>query len=349
MSPDNLKEFDRPPEITPVDDLVRDSIRDPLRPFTVAVVEDDPLMARLVSLLLKRNGLAVIESGTGTEARQRLLTEHWDLAILDRVLPDMDGVNLCQELKMNPATTGRYILLVTGEDSHEKKVQGFAMGADDYVTKPFHPEELMARVRAGKRMVDLQNRLVVANRKLQVLSTTDTLTGISNRRLFDKVLLRSFEHAQRYQRPLSVVVIDVDGFKSINDRFGHQVGDEVLRTIASTMQASMRVTDFLCRYGGEEFAVILPETGLDDANRFADKIRQAVASRTIPPIGWSVTVSAGVATFPHTWFSKPAEVLEAADQALYRAKKRGRNRVEVENRRVNRQNGAQPGMSFASA
>lgn len=346
MSPDDLKALDRAGEVSPGDELVRDPV--PLRPFTVAVVEDDPAMTRLMGLLLKRSGFNVIECGTGGEARERLMSEHWDLAILDRVLPDMDGVTLCQELKMNPSTTGRYVLLVTAHDSHEQKVHGFDMGADDYVTKPFHPEELMARVRAGKRIVDLQNRLVVANRKLKVLSTTDTLTGISNRRLFDKVLLRSFEHAQRYQRPMSVVVIDVDGFKSINDRFGHLVGDEVLRVISSTMQASMRVTDFLCRYGGEEFAIILPETGLDDANRFADKIRQAVASRNIPPIGWSVTVSAGVATFPHSWFSKPSEVLEAADQALYRAKQRGRNRVEVENRRIKRQHGSQPGMGFAS-
>lgn len=345
MSADSLKTSSRPDE----DSLLHGLIRDPLAPFTVAVVDDDPAILRLIGLLLKRSGFNVLECGTGAEARRRLMSEHWDLAILDRQLPDMDGVHLCHELKMNPATTSRYVVLVTAQDRHEQKVHGFAMGADDYVTKPFHPEELMARVRAGKRIIDLQNRLVIANRKLQVLSTTDTLTGISNRRLFDKVLLRSFEHAQRYQRPMSVVIVDVDGFKSINDTFGHQAGDEVLRSIASIMQSSMRVTDFLCRYGGEEFAVILPETGLEDANRFADKIRQALASRKMNPIGRPVTISAGVATFPHSGFSRPAEVLEAADQAMYRAKQRGRNRVEVENRRANRLHGPRLPISFASA
>lgn len=149
---------------------------------------------------------------------------------------------------------------------------------------------------------------------------------------------------------MSVVVIDVDGFKSINDRFGHQVGDEVLRSISSTMQASMRVTDFLCRYGGEEFAVILPETGLDDASRFAGKNPAGGRNKEHPSHQLVGDRQRGCSHIsPHTWFSKPSEVLEAADQALYRAKQRGRNRVEVENRRINRQQGPQPGMSFASA
>jgi DNA-binding response OmpR family regulator len=146
------------------------------KPFQVAVVDDDPAIRRLVRLLLKRGGYESVEFGTGNEAREQLPILEWDLAILDRRLPDMDGVVLCQQLKADPALRNRYIIMLTGEDDQEDKIQGLDLGADDYITKPFQYPELMARIRAGKRIVDLQKELVESNRRLEQLSITDGLT-----------------------------------------------------------------------------------------------------------------------------------------------------------------------------
>src|SRR5688572_19250263 len=192
----------------------------PTPSFTVAVVDDDVSIRRLVRLFLKREGYAVIECTTGEEARAMLPTTSWDLAILDRKLPDLDGLDLCQELKSKPGFRTRYIIMLTGEDEQEDKVQGLELGADDYITKPFQYPELLARVRAGKRIVDLQKELVETNRRLELLSITDGLTKLHNHRFFQDELARAFEESYRYQRPLSLAMIDIDFFKKFNDTYG---------------------------------------------------------------------------------------------------------------------------------
>src|SRR5437016_1821976 len=152
------------------------------QPFKVAVVDDDPAIRRLVRLLLRRSGSESIEFGMGEEAREQLLKIDWVLAILDRRLPDMDGVDLCQQLKSDPELRNRYINMLTGEDDQEDKIQGLDLGADDYITKPFQYPELMARIRAAKRIVDLQKELLETNRRLELLSITDGLTKLYNHR-----------------------------------------------------------------------------------------------------------------------------------------------------------------------
>lgn len=305
------------------------------KPFRVAVVDDDGAIRRLVRLFLKRAGYDVSEFATGTEARQALLTTDWDLAILDRRLPDMDGVELCQELKANPEFKTRYIIMLTGEDEQEDKVEGLDLGADDYMTKPFQYAELLARIRAGKRIVDLQKELVETNKRLERLSITDGLTRLYNHRYFQDELARAFEESQRYGRPLSLAIIDLDFFKKINDTYGHAVGDEVLKGVSHIFNESIRSTDLVARYGGEEFTVMMPETELQDAVVFAEKIRGLVEATPIStqagPL--AVTVSIGTASVPHTSVHAAKELIVAADKALYRAKSSGRNQVQAEKRR----------------
>ena len=303
--------------------------------FKIAVVDDDAAIRRLVRLFLDRAGYETVECTTGTEAREKLTSQTWDLAVLDRRLPDMDGVVLCQELKSNPEFRIRYIIMLTGEDEQEDKVEGLELGADDYITKPFQYPELLARIRAGKRIVDLQKELLQTNKRLELLSITDGLTKLHNHRHFQDELNRAFEESARYERPLSLAIIDIDFFKKVNDTYGHAIGDEVLQTVASLFRDSIRATDLAARYGGEEFAVVMPETGLDDAVTFAEKIRTLIEATPIPtqagPV--SATVSIGVSSVPHSQIHAPHELIVSADKALYRAKRSGRNQVRAERRK----------------
>lgn len=303
--------------------------------FTIAIVDDDAAIRRLVRLFLKRAGYDVIECTTGAEAREILQSQPWDLAILDRRLPDLDGVILAQELKSNSDFRTRYIIMLTGEAEQEDKIEGLELGADDYITKPFQYPELLARIRAGKRIVDLQKELLETNKRLELLSITDGLTKLHNHRFLQDELARAFEESQRYQRPLSLAMIDIDFFKKFNDTYGHAVGDDVLKCAARLYKASVRSTDLVARYGGEEFAVMMPETALEDGIAFAEKIRSMIETTPMEtqagPL--NVTVSIGVASVPHTRIHSAKELIIAADKALYRAKRNGRNQVQAERRR----------------
>ena len=193
----------------------------------------------------------------------------------------------------------------------------------------------MARIRAAKRIIDLQKELLESNRRLELLSITDGLTKLHNHRHFQDELARAFEESQRYHRPLSLVMADLDFFKKINDTHGHAVGDEVLKAVSSIFQQSIRSTDLAARYGGEEFALMLPETNLDDAVAFAEKLRSIVESSPINtqagPL--SLTISLGVASVPHSLVHSAKDLVVTSDKALYRAKRNGRNRVCAERRR----------------
>ncbi|HEX6100921.1 MAG TPA: diguanylate cyclase [Thermoanaerobaculia bacterium] len=303
--------------------------------FTIAIVDDDAAIRRLVRLFLRRAGYETLEYTTGEEARAALPRDAWDLVILDRRLPDMDGVVLAHELKSSAEHRARYIIMLTGEAEQEDKVEGLELGADDYITKPFQYPELLARIRAGKRIVDLQKELLETNKRLELLSITDGLTKLHNHRYFQDELARAFEESQRYQRPLSLAMIDIDFFKKINDTYGHAIGDDVLKRAAQLYRTSVRSTDLVARYGGEEFAVMMPETTLPDGIAFAEKIRQLLESTPLETQAGPVTatVSIGVASVPHSRIHSAKELIVAADRALYRAKKGGRNQVQAEKRR----------------
>ncbi|HVE71810.1 MAG TPA: diguanylate cyclase [Thermoanaerobaculia bacterium] len=292
----------------------------------IILVEDDANVSLMLTRQLTRAGSKVSCAGTVGAARELVRDEPWDLIILDRTLPDGDGIDLCRELRA--ADEHAYIIMLTAASSDAEKLEGFACGADDYITKPAQMDELMARIRAGLRIVGLQKQLLE-------LSQTDPLTSLRNRRAFDERLGDAFAHAMRYERPLSLAVVDVDHFKSINDGFGHDAGDAVLRGVAKILGERTRQSDFVARVGGEEFAVLLPETALFEALQFGEKLRSSIAAESIA--GHEVRVSIGVASFPHSQVPSEADLFRAADQALYRAKMNGRNRVEIERRRTCRQ------------
>ena len=305
-----------------------------LNPTKIIVVEDDRDVSVLLSTFLHRAGHDVRPAESIAIARDMAAGE-WDIVLLDRNLPDGDGLDLCRDLRA--ARPHGYIIMLTSDDRDETKLEGFARGADDYVTKPFKLDELAARIRAGARIVGLQKRL-------QDLSLTDALTSLRNRRAFDQHLPAALEHSRRYTRPLSLAVIDVDHFKSINDTFGHDAGDAILRGIAEIIASGTRQADYVARVGGEEFAILLPETALFEGLQFAEKLRTLIASTPIEVAGdpKHVTVSIGIASVPHTEMDSPDEFYRAADQALYRAKSNGRNRVEIERRTKSRSDATPP-------
>ncbi|MEA2490585.1 MAG: hypothetical protein QOH21_2377 [Acidobacteriota bacterium] len=302
----------------------------------IIVIEDDRDVSLMLRLYLERVGYTVRVAESVWAGRELAREDGWDIAVLDRGLPDGDGLALCRELRTS--YPHGYILMLTGCDSEEATLEGFASGADDYVGKPAQMDELLARIRAGVRIVRLQKALMETNRRLEEQSLTDPLTSLRNRRAFDEEIRTAFELARRYERPLSLAVIDVDHFKPINDVHGHPAGDAVLRAVAQVLDGGTRQTDFVSRIGGEEFAILLPETPLFEAMQFAEKIRSAVATATIRTgeVAHDLTVSIGVACTSHSQIPTAADLFNAADQALYRAKLNGRNRVELERRRVHR-------------
>ena len=297
---------------------------------SILVVEDDPATRRLLEVSLEANGYVVQSAGTIEEART-ILTEGSDcsLVLLDRLLPDGESTLLSRWIRANRPHS--HIVMLTGEASREAKVSGFASGVDDYVTKPFEMDELLARIRAGVRVVEIQKLLLDSNRRYEDLSLTDTLTKLRNRRAFDKEFVDRFDQARRQDRPLSIALLDLDNFKLVNDQEGHSTGDRVLLQIARILDGGTRRTDFVARIGGDEFAVLLPDTSLPEAQQFAHGIRDAIRADDSL---LQVTASIGIASVPHSIVSGSQPLFDAADQALYRAKKQGRNRVELERRRV---------------
>jgi len=308
-------------------------------PFRIVLIDDDPAIVRLLRAVLASTGMEIIACSTGAEGLEVLDRQAWQICLLDRGLPDLDGIEICRRIKADARFDARQVIMFSGYDSLDARVEALNLGADDYITKPFHPTEVRARLNAARRVVEMQQQLVDMARQLEELSGRDDLTGIFNRRHFGATLDRAFEHSHRYRRPLSVAIIDVDHFKNINDSFGHQAGDAVLAEVAKRFSQSVRSSDYLARYGGEEFVVLLPETQLEDAMSFSEKLRAAIASAPVPiaeGCALPVTVSVGTACLAHTQFNCPSEMIGAADQALYRAKRKGRNRVEAERRRAQR-------------
>ncbi len=257
-------------------------------------------------------------------------------AALDVMMPTVDGNEVARRIKQNPALPFIPIIMQTALDSTESKVEGLEAGADDYITKPIEFAELKARLRSMLRIKRLQDeleererQLLEANERLRHMSRTDSLTGLENRRSIEKQLVTMFAHGERLGEPLSCVMSDLDRFKSVNDEYGHQAGDAVLKQYASIVKREAREIDVVGRYGGEEFIVLLPGTVLEAAVTFAERVRKQVEAHTFVFDGGSLrrTASFGVAGWPHPRVAHCEGLVRAADDALYVAKETGRNRV----------------------
>ncbi len=244
-----------------------------------------------------------------------------DLVLLDIDMPDIDGFEICRRLKAQPSTMNIPVVLLTGAGSTEAKIRGLELGAVDYVTKPFEPAELRARVRAALRTKYLLDLL---NKKAMI----DGLTGLWNRTYFDQSLAAQTALAKRSGQACSVVLCDLDHFRVINDRCGHLTGDEALRCVAACMQATCRIEDVVCRLSGEEFGVLCPNTPADRAMIMSERLRKNIEKLPLSHRGMPVPITAsfGIADLS---VAGPADIVAAATEALHRAKSNGRNRTEL--------------------
>lgn len=297
----------------------------------ILVAEDDPVSRRFLERRLAKWGYEVVGAEDGDEAWAALSAEDAPrLAILDWMMPGMDGLDICRALRADTRGPYTYVILVTGRDRREDVIEGLGAGADDYLTKPVDVEQLEVRLRAARRIVDLQEQLIAAREALRYQAEHDVLTGLPTRaRIFD-LLESEIDRGSRQGQSIGVLMTDVDHFKQVNDTYGHVVGDAVLRGVASRLRGGCRRYDTVGRYGGEEFVAVLP--GCDDrlASEVAERLRAAVAANPIhtPAGDVPVSVSIGVAT-TDAHVPRTDALVHAADVALYRAKRGGRNRVVV--------------------
>jgi two-component system cell cycle response regulator len=299
----------------------------------VLIAEDDPIFRHILEYWFQKWNYRVTSLENGLDAWSVLQQKDApQMAILDWMMPGLDGIELCRRIRSHEAGPYKYVLLLTAKGSKEDVVAGLDAGADDYLIKPFDVNELRARVRSGKRILELQSALLRVQKELQFESAHDQLTGLWNRGAIMGLLHRETQRSLRIGEPLGVIMADLDHFKHINDSYGHPVGDVVLREVGRRILASVRNYDYVGRYGGEEFLIVLAECSASDLAVTAERMRVCVSRKPVEtdcgPV--PVTLSIGLVTGQAVGSAavKGEELLRAADTALYCAKSNGRNRVE---------------------
>lgn len=301
----------------------------------ILVVDDVSKNLQVIVEILERVGYETTFASSGQQALERVNAAKPDLILLDLMMPEMNGLEVCEKLKADSELADIPIIFLTASTEKEHLLQAFEKGAMDYITKPFYAPELLARVRthlelryARKELKKLLNEQKEFIQELERLATTDSLTGVFNRRHLFTLAEQELNRALRYNSSFSVLVLDIDCFKQINDTYGHAVGDHALSVIAKTILNCLRTVDFFGRFGGEEFVAFLPETDIDAALLAAERIRENVEKTAISTPGKQIfiTISIGVAAYKLGDETVDA-IVQRADQALYQAKHQGRNRV----------------------
>lgn len=305
----------------------------------ILMADDDPISRKMLQKLIQRTWDGeLLVACDGQEAWEILQKNFASLVIIDWMMPRMDGIELCRKIRSDNFESYVYTILLTARDDQKDVLEGLESGADDYVRKPFNPQELQLRIKAALRMVTLEKELAIKNaelqklnNKLEELARIDPLMKIANRHSFHETVERVHGQFIRYGRPYGMLMCDVDFFKQYNDTLGHQAGDEVLRTVAGTIKNNIRQTDEAFRYGGEEIVVLLPSQNLDGTLVTGMRLCQSVFEQgTSHPRGidGKVSVSIGAtACTKENPIPSWEKLLEQADQALYQAKKTGRNRL----------------------
>ncbi|MFW6456571.1 MAG: diguanylate cyclase [Desulfohalobiaceae bacterium] len=294
----------------------------------VLIVDDQPSNIHALAKLIKED-YQIQVANSGAKALQIATGQHQpDLILLDIMMPEMDGYLVCRKLKDNPQTKDIPVIFVTALHGSEDEEQGFNLGAADYISRPFQPAIVRARVRN-------QVNLKLKTDMLEKLAMRDGLTDIPNRRFYEQRSQEEFSRAVRNRHPLSVLMMDIDNFKAYNDHYGHGAGDDCLRRVAKALRDALaRPMDLVARYGGEEFVVLLPETDAQGALHVGERLRAAVEAQAIAheysDVAGVVTLSIGAATSKGEGQASMQDLQQAADQALYRAKDLGRNQVQSE-------------------
>lgn len=295
---------------------------------TVLVAEDDPVSRKLLENRLRLWGYHVIFAENGAQAWALLQQKcAADLLILDWMMPEVDGIELCRRIRENLPGPYRYIILVSGKDEKRDVVSGLEAGADDYVAKPFDVEELRARLRAGRRILSLQKELIQVRDALEFQATHDALTGLWSRGALLELLETELERGKRLGGSTGLLMLDLDHFKSINDKYGHLVGDVVLKETARRILGAVRPYDFVGRYGGEEFVAVLSSCDSTDASAVAERVRSVVNGESISTFSGCIPVTVSIGCVVALQPASGLEMLAAADAALYEAKRGGRNQV----------------------
>ncbi len=298
----------------------------------ILLVEDSRTQALKFQIMLENHGYHVQVAQNGLEAMNMLLSNHISIVITDWVMPEMDGSELCRAIRQHDFGGYIYLILLTARDLKADIIEGLKAGADDYLTKPVDDAELMARLSTAERIITLEKTLKKRNQEIALLSITDPLTRVHNRGYLNDTLPVAFKRAARYGNSLSIILCDIDHFKEVNDRHGHQVGDKVLIAFVQTLnEALRRDLDWIARYGGEEFIIVLPETDLAGAKTAAERFRKLVADMVVETEHGEIRITAsfGVSTLCSRNVSPGAdaeELIRVADRCLYEAKDQGRNR-----------------------
>ncbi len=296
----------------------------------VLIADDEAVSRKLLEATLVRLGHEVVAVGDGRAAIEALMEQDGPrLAILDWMMPGADGLDVCRAVRQK-SDAYVYTIVLTARGGMDDMLAGLDAGADDFLTKPFNAPELNARLRSGMRVLELQRGLLEAHEALRRHATLDHLTGLWNRRMILEQLDRELNRVRREKRPLSVIMVDIDRFKHVNDTYGHAVGDVVIQATARALQSQVREYDFVGRYGGEEFIILVPGCDTHEARAIAERVRARVEAEPIATEQESlqVTASFGLASTAVAGLDAAA-LIQAADDALYRAKTAGRNRVEV--------------------
>ena len=301
--------------------------------FPILIAEDDPVSRMLLEKTLVKAGYEVATVTNGREALESFSEKFFPIVLTDWMMPEMDGLQLCRAIRKNISTGYVFIFILTARDSINNMVAGLEAGADDYLTKPINRPELMARLKTATRVLELEKSLKDANEEITILAITDTLTGCYNRTFMDEHLPKEIKRAIRYKHPISLIMLDIDHFKQVNDTYGHQAGDEVLKELVRSINRSIRYdVDWVARYGGEEFLVVFPETDFERAELLAERLRRDISQNTIrfKEKEIRITASFGVTGFTSSDTLKKVSyeaMISLADKSLYQAKEEGRNRV----------------------
>jgi diguanylate cyclase (GGDEF)-like protein len=320
----------------PADRAVKAQDTRPETQGCILIVDDHADNIEVLKVRLESWGYLTASAFNGADALRYVVETPPDLILLDVMMPEISGIEVAKQIKANDALPFIPIIMQTALDSTEDKVEGLEAGADDYITKPIDFAELKARVRSMLRIKRLQEaleerekELLEVNERLRFMSQTDALTGLANRRHLNERIDEMFAHAIRLAEPFSLVMCDLDKFKSVNDTYGHQAGDEVLKQLATILREEAREIDRVGRYGGEEFMLLLPGAELDDAMTFAERVRKRIEGNTFTFAGGTLTRTAsfGVAGWPHPRIEQCDDLVRTADDALYVAKETGRNKV----------------------